>query len=47
MVEVNADGTSVRRVRNKALPAQTGTTKKREVKAESKAAANGNGATAK
>ena len=40
-LEVHADGKSVRRAGNKALPAQTGTTKKREAKAESKAAANG------
>ena len=40
-MEIHADGTSVRRAGNKALPAQTGTTKKRDAKAESKAAAYG------
>lgn len=48
MVEIHADGTSVRRAGNKALPAQTGTMKKRDAKAEEKkqSASNGNGAAA-
>jgi len=40
-VEINADGDSIRRAENKALPAKTGSLKKREGKAEDKAATNG------
>lgn len=40
-VEFNADGDSVRRIGNKALPTKTGSLKKREAKAEEKNGGNG------
>jgi len=41
-IEMNKDGSKVRRIGNKALPAQTGSLKKREAKAQEKTAAKAN-----